>query len=113
MEFKYNCDNCGFKTNYISQWNKHIATELHQTGKRKTRTDKKRVDKCPHCEYTSNENTNMKQHILNEHKTAVEKKSDFKYYCEYCDYGTFAGTLYEKHKLTKKHNTFIKFAKVE
>lgn len=111
MEFKHICVNCNFKTNYISQWNKHIATEIHKTGKRKTRSDKKRLDKCPYCDYTSKGNTSMKQHILNEHKSVVERKDNFKYYCEYCDYGTFAKVLYENHKLTKKHNNFIKYVK--
>lgn len=107
--FKYDCKACNYRTNYISQWNKHIETDLHKTGKRKTRIDKKRVDKCPQCNYTSNGNTNMKQHILNDHGTTDERKNTFKYYCDYCDYGTFAKSLYEKHKQTKKHDNFTKF----
>lgn len=34
-EYKYNCDSCGFKCKFNSQWEKHIETELHKTGKKK------------------------------------------------------------------------------
>ena len=107
--FKYNCNKCNFNSNYLSQWNKHISTEFHKTGKRKIRSDKKYNEKCSYCEYVTNGNTNMKQHILNEHGTSEERKSKFKYYCDYCDYGTFAKSFFEKHKQTKKHNTFMRF----
>ena len=109
--FKYDCKNCDYKTTYISQWNKHIETELHKTGKRKTRLDKKCIDKCPFCTYNSKGNTNMKQHILNDHGTTEERKTKFKYYCDCCDYGTFAKSLYEKHTQTQKHINFIKYTK--
>jgi hypothetical protein len=39
-EYKYICEKCNYKCDYISQWNKHIETELHKTGKRKKRTNK-------------------------------------------------------------------------
>ncbi len=39
----YICDKCDYKCNFISQWNNHIKTELHKTGKRKTRTNKKKL----------------------------------------------------------------------
>ena len=45
----------------------------------------------------------MKLHILNNHSTREEKKKGFKYYCEYCDMGTFAKFIYNKHIKTKKH----------
>lgn len=102
-EYKFACDKCQFFTNYKSKWDKHERTTLHQTGKKKVRSDKKRIDKCTKCDYTSSEITNMTQHILNEHGSLEEKKEGFTYYCEYCDYGTFAKTLEDKHKQTKKH----------
>ena len=95
----YNCEQCDFHINSTALWIKHTETVLHQTGKRKVRSDRKRLDKCPHCEYVSNVacNVNMKQHILNYHSTLEEKKEKFKYYCENCDYGCFANPQINKH----------------
>ena len=101
---KYICEKCNYGTNYKSQWRNHLKTVLHKTGKRKTRTDKKYPDKCPKCDYKPTTNTNMKLHTLNNHSTREERKNEFKYYCEYCDYGTFATTIYNKHIQTKRHN---------
>lgn len=61
------------------------------------------MDKCPHCDYTSNTNTGMNTHILNNHSTKEEKKLKYNYYCEYCDYGSFSKPLYEKHIKSNKH----------
>jgi len=109
QQFTYNCQSCSFHTNFSSSWAKHIETELHKTGKRKTRSDKVFTGKCPHCDYTSTNNTPLKQHILNEHGDSNERKTKFKYYCEYCDYGTFAKPFYDNHLKTEKHINFIKF----
>jgi len=89
----------------IFKWLKHIDTELHKTGKRKIRSDRKRIDKCPHCAYISNavSSVNINQHILNYHSTIEEKKLKFKYYCENCDYGCFAKPQFDKHCDTYKH----------
>ena len=105
IKYKYNCEQCDFHGNVPGAWAKHIETELHKTGKRKTRTDKTRVEKCHHCEYTlkSERTINMVQHILNEHSTKEERKEKFKYYCEYCDFGGFSQTMIEKHNNTSKH----------
>jgi len=32
---KFNCEKCGFKCRFESQWIKHIETELHKTGIKK------------------------------------------------------------------------------
>jgi len=109
--FKYNCSACNFHGNLTAQWNRHIETELHKTGKRKTRSNKICIEKCPHCNYTSVNNTSLKQHILNEHSDTNERKTKFKYYCEFCDYGTFAKPFYDKHLTTEKHTNFMKFIK--
>lgn len=105
IEFKFNCDECDFHANYESLWLKHTNTELHKTGKRKSRSDKRIIHQCPKCEYKLQPqgNTNMKQHILNEHGTKEDREKGFKYYCKYCDYGTFAKPLYTRHNNTEKH----------
>ena len=102
-EYKYNCDSCKFYTNYNSSWKRHIETEIHKTGKRKIRSDKKRIDKCPKCDYISKNNRSIKQHILTKHSTKKDRQTEFKYYCDKCDYGTFAILLFNKHCSSKKH----------
>ena len=49
---KFICEKCDYKGNIKSQWKKHINTELHKTGKKKERSDKKDPLKCEKCEYT-------------------------------------------------------------
>ena len=49
----------------------------------------------------------MKLHILNNHSTKEERKTGFKYYCEYCNYGNFAKTSYDTHLNTKKHKLIV------
>jgi hypothetical protein len=48
-------------------------------------------------------NTTLKQHILSKHSSIDEKKKEFKYYCEKCDFGAFAKKLYDQHCKTIKH----------
>jgi uncharacterized protein YutD len=49
----------------------------------------------------------MKDHILNNHKTKAERQVGFKYYCEYCDYGTQMLVFSEKHNQTEKHKNIM------
>ena len=107
-KYKYICEQCNFNTNSKALWGRHIVTEKHKTGKRKTRSDKKYFGICSFCEYTSPNRTNMKLHILNKHSTTKEKKVGFKFYCKYCDYGGFAKRLYDNHLNTKKHKRIMK-----
>lgn len=46
----------------------------------------------------------MRVHILTQHSTPEERKKQFKYYCECCDFGTLGEVLYNRHLETKKHN---------
>ena len=67
-------------------------------------SDKKEEFKCEICNlYTTNQQTNLKLHILNNHKTKEERKNEFPYYCELCDSGCMEEKLYKKHLETKKH----------
>jgi len=103
-EYKYKCEKCNFYTNAFSLYEKHLLTGKHKTGERTKRCDKKLLDKCPECDYTSPNNTIMTQHILNKHSTKEKREKDFKYYCKCCDYGTFAELLHKKHLNSEKHN---------
>ena len=55
------------------------------------------------CDYTT---TNMKLHYLNNHANKEERKKEFKYYCEECDFGNFSKGLFKLHMETK-HTTII------
>jgi hypothetical protein len=106
-EYKYTCIKCNFRTQYESHWNLHINTELHKTGRRKKRSDATGECKCDKCDYKSINVVNVKQHKLNEHCSKEERKEGFKYYCEYCDIGSFSEDMFNKHKNTKKHINII------
>lgn len=45
----------------------------------------------------------MIKHTLNEHTTKVEREREFKFYCLYCDFGTFLKDTIEIHNNTNKH----------
>lgn len=103
---KYECEKCNFKTNIKSRWESHIRTELHITGTRKKRSDCKEPLQCDRCEYKTKNKTLLIQHKLNEHASIEERKKEFRYYCENCDYGTFSIDLYNRHIQTDKHKKY-------
>jgi hypothetical protein len=106
MEYKYDCENCKYKCLYPAHWRQHIASEKHKNnGIRKTRSDKVLDTKCKHCEYTPTRTTNMKLHYLNHHASKEERKKEFKYYCEECDIGNFAKSLFKLHIEAKHINS--------
>ena len=102
-EYKFICNQCNFKCNEKSRWEKHTESEKHKTGQRKKRCDYGGPYKCERCEYETENSTTYKQHILNEHSNKEEREKGFKYYCKLCDFGIFSNSLYEKHKLSDKH----------
>ena len=102
-KYKYICDKCNYKGNIKSDWEKHINTSLHKTGKKKERSDKKEPLKCEKCEYRTKSKAGLKQHNLNWHSTLEEREKEFKYYCKYCNFGTFSVDLIDIHNNTKKH----------
>jgi hypothetical protein len=82
-----------------------MECEKHKNnGKRKTRSDKILEPKCKSCEYTTTRTTNMKLHYLNHHSNKEERKKEFKYYCEACDFGHFTKGLFKLH-MEAKHST--------
>ncbi len=107
MEYKYNCDCCQFYTNYISAWEKHEETEKHKSGgiQRKIRRDKKIREeiKCNICDYKHIREDCIKSHILNNHSTKEQRKGEYKYYCDKCDFGTFSNQRFSEHLICKTH----------
>ena len=108
-EFKFNCEKCNYKCQFECQWIKHCETELHKTGKRKKiiRKNHKQPEKCKLCDYETKNTFLMKKHILNEHSTKEVREKEFKFYCSYCDFGTFSKDTIKIHNETNKHKNFI------
>ncbi len=102
--YKYYCDKCKYGTNAKNHYSQHCKTTLHLTGKRKVRTDRK-VDSynCDICDYTATNHINYKSHKLNNHSTIEERKTQFTYYCDCCNFGVFMKSSYNKHMNTNKH----------
>lgn len=105
--YRFNCNACDYHTNHKSSWDKHIVTELHLTGKRKTRIDKIDDHKCTKCEFKTKNIYNLKQHILNDHSNKEEREKGFKFYCKHCDSGTFSKDTYDKHINSDRHKKIV------
>jgi hypothetical protein len=106
MNTDYYCEKCNYKCNTLYSYKQHLGTTIHQTGKRKERSDKTNY-KCEKCNYENNNKINYLNHILNNHSTSEERKTKFKFYCEYCDFGVFVNSIMEKHLNTTKHKLRI------
>lgn len=104
-EKKHRCEKCNKDFMFKSELEKHYRTELHKTGKKKTRSDKKEPFKCMECGlYETKYTSNLKLHILKNHKTIEEKIVGFPFYCKLCDTGFLYIETYSTHLQTKKHN---------
>jgi hypothetical protein len=51
----------------------------------------------------------MKVHILNNHKTEEDRKNEYSHYCDICDFGTNAESIFKKHIDSGKHKQFVKY----
>ena len=102
-KFPYQCEKCNYKCKFIVEYDRHCNSILHKTGKRGIKKNKvNRV--CQICKlYEASCNTNMKNHILINHKTAKDREKEYPNYCKTCDYGSFSKKLFDKHLTTKKH----------
>lgn len=102
-KFPYQCEKCNYKCKFKSEYDRHCNSVLHKTGKRGVKKNKvNRV--CQICKlYEASCNTNLKNHILINHKTAEEREKEYPNYCKTCDYGSFSKKLFDKHLTTKKH----------
>lgn len=104
----YTCEKCNFSTEFKQSYEKHLETTLHKTGKRKIRSDKKILDKCPYCLYTTKDITCMKLHTV-QHLPWKERKKEYKYICEYCEWGGFSISQHEKHITAPRHLNKLKY----
>ena len=99
------CEKCNKTFTGNAHYLIHCETELHKTGHRKTRNDRQDELTCNLCHiYTTKQKSTMLIHILNNHSNKETKKTNFKFYCECCDYGIITPT--EKKNETKTHSFF-------
>jgi len=103
---KFVCDRCNFRCKFESRWLIHVNTSIHQTGKKKLRSDYKGPHKCDKCDYESINVITFKKHVLNCHSTKEDRESQFKFYCGLCDFGTFSNDTMELHKKSNKHKRY-------
>jgi hypothetical protein len=101
LDKKYTCKCCEYKTNFPSEWLKHLDSAKHK------RNGEKKTTECDLCDYKSSSHWNVKIHKLSQHSTLEEKKQH-KYYCEVCDQVFFCKLYYEKHINSVRHKNIIK-----
>ena len=102
-EFKYYCEKCEYKTNSNFLYKQHCRTKIHIIGMHGNNEPNKEVYKCDECEYESLNKNNYLTHKLNNHATKEERKTQFKYYCDKCDFGVFTESSYQKHITSLRH----------
>ena len=110
-QYKYYCEKCNYGTDIKNSINLHNKSLLHLTGvagKRNIKEeDKKKIYECKDCDFITKNKNNYFVHKLNNHSTKEERKEQYKYYCELCDFGVLSESLFEKHKETKTHLNII------
>jgi len=103
--FPYYCQTCDYGCRYPAHWKQHCESKRHlNDGQRQSRSDKKFTGQCDQCSFNTYQPTNLKLHYLNHHAGQDERKKEFKYYCQSCDYGSFVKRLYQIHLDTKHHS---------
>lgn len=108
-KYKFICEKCNYKTNLKSLILQHNETELHKTGERgKKKIKEKETFKCSDCEFESTNKNNYLTHKLNNHSSKEERKKQFKYYCDNCDFGVFTESSFENHKNSLRHKRLNK-----
>lgn len=110
---EYVCEKCHFITEYKNSYELHLQSQLHLTGRRKVRKDKKIPDKCPHCLYTTKVKTSMDTHIIRHHMSPEEQKEKMNFYCEHCNVGTSSEAQFIRHNNAKRHKNKLLYLGIE
>ena len=88
------CEPCNFKSKYKLSLDNHLVSTLHLTGKKKVRSDKVRLDKCPKCDYETYAEKDVVFHVKSIHE------KNFSVTCEFCDYSCLTFDRLRRHKKT-------------
>lgn len=107
-QYKYYCDKCQYGTNIKNSIERHNDSSYHKTGIKTRKEKENKVSyECKECKYITNNKSNYVLHKLNNHSTKEERKKEFKYYCELCDFGVFAETTFNIHTESKAHKKIL------
>lgn len=113
-KYKYFCEKCNYGTDIRYSLIQHEETELHITGIKTRKEKENKVSyECKECKenkYITDNKSNYILHKLNNHSTKEERKKEFKYYCELCDFGVFAETIFNIHKESKVHKKILEIS---
>jgi len=114
-EYKYFCEKCQYGTNIKNSIERHNESNYHKTGIKTRKEKENKVSyECKECKenkYITDNKSNYVLHKLNNHSTKEERKKEFKYYCELCDFGVFAETIFNIHKESKVHKKILEISK--
>ena len=102
------CEKCNYGTNYKQVYDRHLTSGLHLNGN-KTITPRTTITyTCNQCTYFQTKNKyNFMIHTLNHHSTKEQRKEQYKFYCDTCDFGVFSQKLIDNHIKTKKHHNLV------
>ncbi len=98
----YECKDCNFKCQYLSNWNQHILTSKHKNNGKIIKKEI-RNKYCDICNYKALTYIDARSHYLSKHGTIEEKKKEYPYYCKDCIFGTFGKSTFDLHCKSKKH----------
>lgn len=111
-EYKYFCEKCQYGTNIKKSIERHNESNYHITGIKTRKEKENKVSyECKECKenkYITDNKSNYILHKLNNHSTKEERKQQFKYYCDNCDFGVFTESSLEIHKHSLRHNRLNK-----
>jgi len=103
----WTCEQCEISFPYKSKYEAHLQSKRHTGLPKKTRKDKIWDPKCKQCNFEAAHFTSMQTHMLTKHGTPQERKTQFKYYCQQCDFGTMGEILWKRHEETQKHVALV------
>lgn len=113
-KYKYFCEKCKYGTNIKKSIERHNESNYHITGIKTRKEKENKVSyECKECKenkYITDNKSNYVLHKLNNHSTKEERKKEFKYYCELCDFGVFAETIFNIHKESKVHKKILEIS---
>jgi hypothetical protein len=103
-DYKFICEKCKFYTDSSSSFARHTSSSLHITGVHGRRKyPKDLVLNCTICEFTSTSVHTFNSHILNKHVNNQTRNTQYKFYCNTCNFGSMSKSKFDKHIQSFKH----------
>jgi len=90
------CHLCNYKTHNCNEWIKHNECKKHKRNGELLPKD------CSICGYKGYTHWNLKMHMITNHSTLEERKTQ-RFYCSICDVVFFSQSYNDKHYAGKRH----------